>query len=152
MSFLHLATKDDEDFIRELSAKVFSIYGNYSEILPKLFLYPNVITIIAAEKAYSLGFAILDLIEKKDFDVLTGELLAIAVTPKHHRKGIGKALLNHIEFLAYQYNLKRLLLHTAENNIAAQSLFKKAGFEVVGFRENYYPNGQQATVMFKPLT
>jgi ribosomal protein S18 acetylase RimI-like enzyme len=80
-----------------------------------------------------------------------GEILAIAVIPESQRSGIGSALLHYMEFLAIQRGLKMLLLHTAEENEAAQAFFGKAGFEVIGDQDNYYPKGQTALVMSKAI-
>ena len=80
-----------------------------------------------------------------------GEILAIAVIPGYQRSGIGSALLHYMEFLATQRGLKMLLLHTAQENEAAQGFFGKAGFEVTGDHNNYYPKGQTALVMSKAI-
>lgn len=141
--FIRLATKEDGGFICQLSGEVFSIFGDYDEIIPQWFLNPDVVTIIYVKNGHPLGFAMLY--------VLSGEILAIAVTPKYQRKGIGSALLNHVESLARQLGLSRLLLHTAKDNDAAHLFFQKAGFKVIGTQERFYPKGQPALTMSKRI-
>jgi len=141
--FIRLATKDDYSFIRQLSREVFSVFGKYDEIIPQWFLNPDVITIIYVKNGHPMGFAMLYL--------FSGEILAIAVNPKYQRKGIGSALLIHLETIAKQLGLGRLLLHTAKDNIVARLFFQKLGFKVIGRKENYYPKGQSAFMMSKPL-
>jgi ribosomal protein S18 acetylase RimI-like enzyme len=141
--FIRLAIKEDRSFIRTLSGEVFSIFGDYSEIIPRWFVNPDVITVIYVKHRHPVGFAMLY--------VLSGEILAIAVLPKYQRRGIGSALLNHIECLAYQLGLRRLLLHTATENTVAHLFFQKAGFTVIGTRENYYPKGQPALIISKGM-
>ena len=135
------ATKGDCNFIRKLSGEVFSVFGDYSEIIPQWFVNPDVITVTYLKNGHRVGFAVLY--------VLTGEILAIAVPPRHQRRRIGSALLNHIECLASQLGLRRLSLHTAKENNVAHLFFQKAGFEVIGTQENYYPRGQPALIISK---
>ena len=147
--FFRLATQDDRDFISQLSASVFSMFGNYDDILTNWFLQPGVLTIIVMEETDPLGFAMLGLAREGDFESYAGELLAMAVIPEYQRRGIGNALLTNIESLALQYGLSELHLHTARDNKAACSFFKKAGFKIIGFRQSYYPKGQPALMMTK---
>ena len=44
--FIRLATKEDCSFIRRLSGEVFSVFGDYSEIIPQWFVNPDVITAV----------------------------------------------------------------------------------------------------------
>ena len=141
--FIRLAIKDDCSFISKLSGEAFSIFGDYGEIISQWLLNPDVITVIYVNDWHPLGFAILS--------APSGEILAVAVIPQYQRSGIGSALLNHIECLAGQLGLSRILLHTAKENHVAQLFFQKAGFEVIGTQEDYYPKGQTALRMSKGI-
>ncbi len=141
--FIRLATKEDCGFIRRLSGKVFSIFGDYREIIPRWFVNPDVINAVYVKNGPPAGFAMLYL--------LSGEILAIAVLPEYQRMGIGSALLNHIECLASQFGLRRLSLHTAKENNLAHLFFHKAGFKVTGTQEDYYPKGQPALIISKNI-
>ncbi len=141
--FIRPAIKDDCSFIGKLSNEVFSIFGDYGDIIPQWFSNPDVMTVIYVNNGHPLGFAMLS--------APSGEILAVAVIPQYQRSGIGSALLNHIECLAGQRGLSRVLLHTANENHAAQLFFQKAGFEVIGTQENYYPKGQTALKMSKSI-
>ncbi|MFP3870220.1 MAG: GNAT family N-acetyltransferase [Syntrophobacteria bacterium] len=146
-----LATENDRDFIRQLSARVFSLYGDYDELLPNWMSLPGLITVIVTENNHPLGFAMLEAQTKARLGSRRGELMAIAVMPEYQRRGIGSALLDHMESLALRYGLSRIQLHTARDNILARWFFKRAGFRVIGVRERYYPEGQQALAMIKVL-
>lgn len=137
------ATRKDCPFICALSKEVFSPYGSYEEIIPRLFVNPDVLTMVSFEKMQSLGFAMLSL--------LSGEILAIAVKPGYQGSGIGTALLNSIECVAIQLGMERLLLHTAMKNEVAGKFFQKASFTVIGKEKGYYPRGQEALIMAKEL-
>ena len=146
-----MATEHDLDFIGHLSDRAFSVYGNYEEIVTNWFYEPGVIATVAMEKAVPVGFAMLYLGKEGSQDSPKGELLAIAVTPEYQDRGIGTALLTHIESLALNHGASELQLHTAHDNISARSFFQKAGFKIIGSRRRYYPRGQPALVMSKVL-
>jgi len=137
------ATRKDRPFICRLSKEVFSPYGNYEYIIPRLFVNPDVLTMLAFEKMQSFGFAMLSL--------LSGEILAIAVKPRYQGRGIGTALLTSIEGIAIQLGMERLLLHTATENEIGGNFFQKASFTVINKEDCYYPKGQAALVMVKEL-
>ena len=145
------AAENDLVFIRQLSAKVFSVYGNYDEIVTAWFFLPGVITVIAVEKTDPLGFAVLGFEIPGKREMPRGELLAIAVVPEYQRAGIGAALLAHVQSLAFEHGLNEICLCTAEDNSAARSFFEKAGFKVIGSQGRYYPRGQSALAMCKRL-
>ena len=145
------ATEKDRDFIRQVSARVFSLFGDYEEILTHWFLVPGVLTVIGSKNGQPAGFVMLQLGEKVKGEGAKGELLAIAVVPEHQGQGVGKALLGYGEDLAWQHRLSEIRLHTAEDNLSARYLFGKAGYKVVGSKKSYYPQGQSALMMVKML-
>jgi [ribosomal protein S18]-alanine N-acetyltransferase len=65
------------------------------------------------------------------------ELLLIAVDPDHHRRGIGRLLLNEFMDGARRGGVHRLHLEVREGNPAVQ-MYLDAGFSTVGRRRNYY--------------
>jgi ribosomal protein S18 acetylase RimI-like enzyme len=142
--FIRPATDGDLNFVRRLSNQVFSVFGDYDEMVPHWISNPECVSAVyVKDGSQPLGFVVLSL--------SIGEILAIAVIPESQRRGIGSALLHYMEFLAIQRGLKMLLLHTAQENEAAQAFFGKAGFEVIGDQDNYYPKGQTALVMSKAI-
>jgi ribosomal-protein-alanine N-acetyltransferase len=146
-----MATVENWDFIEQLSARVFSVFGNYDEILPQWILQAGVVTLIGSEDGRDLGFAMVRLGEKNNEEVPPGELLAIAVLPEYHRQGVGKALLGRVEDLALQHGLRELHLHTARDNLSARYLFHGAGYRDAKLEKRYYPKGQSAVLMVKKV-
>jgi ribosomal-protein-alanine N-acetyltransferase len=65
------------------------------------------------------------------------ELLLLAVHPEHRGRGIGSALLQRFIAVAEANGKTRLFLEMREGN-PAESLYRRAGFEAVGRRRNYY--------------
>lgn len=148
---LRKGTPKDRHFVNNLSRKVFSVFGDYAETVPRWLDQSGVITVIAQEHSTPLGFAILYLRKDLIFNRNVGELLAIAVVPEHQGRGIGRTLLAYMESLARKYGATELRLSTAEMNKVACRFFEKAGFTPIGARDSFYPAGQRALEMSKRL-
>jgi ribosomal protein S18 acetylase RimI-like enzyme len=146
-----LANEGDLDFISQLSAKVFSRYGTYDEIVLGWLQEPEVITVVITAGADPLGFAMVTLEKEKWFEPRRAHLLAIGVLPKQQRKGIGTALLEHMEEIARKYGIEEMLLWTADDNQQALSFFQNADFHVMRSKDHYYPRGQTAMALLKKL-
>jgi ribosomal-protein-alanine N-acetyltransferase len=71
------------------------------------------------------------------------EILTFAVDPARRGAGIGKDLLNrHITNLE-RGGARLVFLEVDEDNAPALTLYERAGFKIIGRRENYYlrPDG-----------
>ena len=71
------------------------------------------------------------------------ELLTLATSPNHRRKGLARKTLAQAETLAKSNGAEKLFLEVSEINTAAQSLYIAQGFREIGRRPNYYlaPDG-----------
>ena len=65
------------------------------------------------------------------------ELLLIAVQPEHRRSGLGQILIELLFDHAQQRAVRRIFLEMRRGNPAIH-LYRKAGFEPIGERPNYY--------------
>jgi ribosomal-protein-alanine N-acetyltransferase len=66
------------------------------------------------------------------------EILTFAVDPKRRGGGVGRALLaRHLENLE-RGGARLVFLEVGDDNAAAIKLYERAGFKVIGKRENYY--------------
>lgn len=66
------------------------------------------------------------------------ELGDIAVDPEWRRRGLGAFMLEHVLEQAAQQGVRELYLEVRESNRAAQRLYERYGFRIVGRRRNYY--------------
>lgn len=71
-------------------------------------------------------------------------LLNLGVSPVKRRRGIGRRLLTEILALAREKGCNAALLDVRRSNIAARSLYEKAGFVERAVRQRYYGNGEDA--------
>lgn len=65
------------------------------------------------------------------------ELLLIAVEPAHHRRGIGRLMLDDFMQRARNDGVARVHLEVRDGNPAI-GMYRAAGFSPVGRRRNYY--------------
>lgn len=81
-----------------------------------------------------------------------GDITNVAVLPEFRRQGIGSRLIEAIIKQAAELKLELLTLEVRRSNIAAQMLYSKYGFEVIGERKRYYSdNREDALIMTKRL-
>ena len=72
----------------------------------------------------------------------------IAVHPNYRRKGIGQKLLAHALLSCHTRGAISAFLEVRRGNLAAQALYFRFGFEVIGERRRYYhDNGEDALLM-----
>lgn len=67
------------------------------------------------------------------------ELLSMAIRLTCQQQGWGTLLLQQVITNAKQHQAKSIYLEVRRSNKIALSLYKKAGFEIIGERKNYYP-------------
>ncbi len=75
-------------------------------------------------------------------------IATLAILPEFRRRGIAQELIAVALEFAIQEDILQATLEVRAGNIAAQSLYQRFGFEVVGQRHRYYQdNGEDAIIM-----
>ena len=104
------------------------------------------------EAPFALGFAALEeaevagyLVAQRIFPEI--EILKIAVKKSERRKKIATELFCALLGHAKAEKAERLILEARRSNIGAIGFYDKLGFEVDGFRENYYANPKEDAVL-----
>ena len=98
---------------------------------------PGVFAMIAhacgrAGERFPAGFAIARVIGEDS------ELLSIGVIASARRRGIARQLVVGVLGRAGETGARRIFLEVAEDNFAAQGLYRVFGFRLVGRRPDYY--------------
>jgi ribosomal protein S18 acetylase RimI-like enzyme len=141
------------EFVRRLSAKVFARFGDYETMLPRLMRLPWIATAVAEADERPVGFAMYSL-ENLSRGVI--DLTAIAVEPVWQARGVGRALLAHVEReaggLAPGGSVPAVRLTVAEDNERARRVFAAAGFLPVPGRTGSYPAGQRSITLRKVVS
>lgn len=71
-------------------------------------------------------------------------LIDLIVAPGARRQGLGRALVETLVAHARARDLRLILLEVRRSNSAARRLYTRFGFEEVGERTAYYPDGEDA--------
>jgi ribosomal-protein-alanine N-acetyltransferase len=82
--------------------------------------------------------------------LMAGEvhISTLAVDPRFRRRGLGELILLNVLHLAQDHQAHLVTLEVRAGNQAAQELYKKYAFEIVGHRRRYYKDtGEDAILM-----
>ena len=79
------------------------------------------------------------------------QITAIAVHPDKRRNGLGTKVLSALVKQATSLGVQKVTLEVKKSNIPAQNLYKKFGFELKGFRKNFYRDKSDALIFTKDL-
>ncbi len=74
-------------------------------------------------------------------------ILNIAVRPDLRKMGLGKVLLAYLTDFAREVRAESIFLEVRRSNQAAQALYRRTGFKVVGERKNYYSEDNEDALM-----
>jgi len=91
-----------------------------------------------------IGYAVMMLV------IDEAHLLNITVAPDWQRHGYGLLIMHHLFGVARPHGAKRMFLEVRSSNAPGQGLYKRLGFETIGWRRGYYPAGvgrEDAVVM-----
>ncbi len=77
------------------------------------------------------------------------QLVDIAV--RDTGRGIGKALLDHLDGAARNWGCGKITLEVSAKNERALRLYRRAGYDIVGRRPKFYNDGSDAILMDRPL-
>lgn len=69
-------------------------------------------------------------------------LLNITVAPEHQGRGLGAAMLRDVVAWSQAEGAETLWLEVRQSNERARRLYVRGGFEAVGQRKGYYPDGR----------
>ncbi len=136
-------TLEDVKEIAELEKKCFAIPWSEKsftdEMNNKLAVY-----LVAKDNGKCIGYA--------GFWNISGEggITNVAVLPQYRKQGIGSMLIKTMIKTARELDIYLLTLEVRKSNIAAQGLYNKYGFDIIGERKRYYSdNGEDAWIMTK---
>lgn len=71
-------------------------------------------------------------------------ILNLCVDPDRQGQGIGRRLLEHLLRVAAQAGARTAFLEVRPSNAPAVALYLAAGFNEIGYRKGYYPDGDRS--------
>ena len=78
-----------------------------------------------------------------------GHLVDLAVAPSARRRGIGRRLLGSLAEELRTRGARAITLEVRASNLGALALYRGAGFVVEGRRPRYYPDGEDALLLWQ---
>ena len=104
-----------------------------------------VLSIALASQAESVAIGIGCLWEIVD----EAHITIVGIHPEYQGKGLGKVMLWALLTSARQRGLERATLEVRASNHAALSLYEKFGFREAGRRRRYYPDDEDAVILWR---
>jgi [ribosomal protein S18]-alanine N-acetyltransferase len=77
------------------------------------------------------------------------DIQTIAVAPEARRRGLGRALMVALLAAADNRGVAEVFLDVRADNAGAQTLYASLGFEPIGRRPNYYPDGNMDAIVMR---
>ena len=133
----------DDPFIGRLAAQAFAEYDGQPALTVQRLVGRGA-TWVARRVDVPVGFAIVHPLTQDSVD-----LCAIAVEEDARGRGIGRALLAHLEQSVVEAGLNEIRLHTAQSNLAALELFLKCGFRLQQRMPRFYRGMYDACALVK---
>lgn len=78
-----------------------------------------------------------------------GQITNVSVSKDFRGQGIGFKIINELLKTLSSKGSKEITLEVRESNLAAQKLYEKCGFKNEGIRKNFYPDKENAIIMWK---
>ena len=147
--FIRKAEIEDLDQIVEIDRSAFETdaYGIF--VVRQLFdLFPHLVFISELPLTNEIIGYIIGGISESGTE---GWILALGISEQYRRGGIGEALSNQLISEMRQLKLQKIRLTVKPSNAAAKSLYKKLGFQKLGYAVNYFGEGQDREVLFLGL-
>lgn len=67
-------------------------------------------------------------------------ILTLAVHPEFQGQGFGKQILDHALEISSEHGADTIYLEVRPSNTRAVNIYRKAGFNEIGIRKDYYPD------------
>ncbi|MBS7632763.1 ribosomal protein S18-alanine N-acetyltransferase [Candidatus Bathyarchaeota archaeon] len=145
---IETALSQDLDKLCEIEEKCFQNEAFSKKQIAYLLADYNSISLVAKENSKLLGFIIGTTYFSRN--ALNGHIVTLDVAPEHRRKGVASRLMQEIEKIFKEKNVKTCHLEVREDNVAALNLYTKLGYKKVGLLENYYGSAH-GIYLKKPL-
>lgn len=77
-----------------------------------------------------------------------GQICNVAVCPAFRRMGVGEALMAAQREAAASRGVSVMMLEVRASNTAAQRLYEKMGWEMIGTRKNFYSHPREDAILY----
>ena len=138
--------REDVDHVLEIERAVFPVPWSRRAFLNEVEDRATSIARVARQSGRVVGYAI----AWKVVDEL--HIGNLAVASGERRRGMGRAILDHVLSAAMELGLQYATLEVRVSNLAAIALYEACGFRPIALRRGFYPdNGEDAMVMLRDV-
>jgi ribosomal-protein-alanine N-acetyltransferase len=130
------ASRKDLDQLYEIETECFRREAFTKKQIAELLMDYNSISLLARYNGEAVGFIIGRISVEEE--ALAGHVLTLDVLPAQRRRGIGRRLLQELESILLQKNIRESYLEAREDNVAALRLYERMGYEKTGKLKDYY--------------
>ena len=146
----------DDPFVARLSAEAFGPYAKNPVAVVSAMIDEADGSFVATIDGEAVGFAVLRLVRRQRpfgpwASPATGHLDAIAVARRLQKRGVGSALIDHVEEAARSGGAVGMFLLTAAGNTPARALFESSGYQYLAGYAGAYLGRHAGVVMTKAL-
>ena len=137
-----LMTLRDVDAVSEIERESFAVPWSRDAFVREVTENRCARYLVAREDGMAVAYAGMWLVLDE------GHVTNIAVKKAARGRGIGEKIARALMQLAADTGIRYMTLECRRSNLVAQSLYRKLGFQEVGFRKRYYAdNNEDALVM-----
>jgi ribosomal-protein-alanine N-acetyltransferase len=140
---------NDLDALYRIERECFTSEAFTKEHIAYLLESLNAVSLVAKTNHEIVGF-IVGMIENYG-RVTVGHVYTIDVALKHRRIGVGLKLLDELEHIFLERDVKTSYLEVRIDNKAARELYRKKGYTELEPLENFYARGKHGLRMKKEL-
>jgi ribosomal-protein-alanine N-acetyltransferase len=130
------ASTKDLNQLYEIETECFRREAFTKKQIAQLLTDYNAISLLARYDGKAVGFTIGRV--SVDEKALAGHILTLDVLPAQRRRGIGRKLLQELEDIFAEKNIREIYLEARVDNVAALRLYETMGYEKIGKLKNYY--------------
>ena len=106
---------------------------------------PNAIPVVFVQDGSIVGYICFWLVMDE------AHLMNISIHPNRRGKGLGTAALRYLDKTCKKHGLNKIVLEVGRRNAPARSLYKKSGFQTVGFRKGYYSDVKDDALIMEKI-
>lgn len=104
--------------------------------------------LVAVDERALVGFVGMMFVPDELGDSSEAHVMNVAVDPRRSREGIARRLLAAAFEDALDRGARHVTLEVRVSNVAARALYQQFGFAPVGVRPRYYPDGEDALILW----
>lgn len=102
--------------------------------LQRMMSHDDISLVVAEDRGVVCGAATLHFLQVLHEDSPRGQITSLIVSEAHRRRGVGAALVRHLEQVAATRGVETMVVTTANHRAEAHRFYERLGYEFTGRR------------------